>query len=85
MQITACTVFNSGAIACVSPPLSHTEPGDEEGLNYTVIMDNAPGPDLDDESLQIGVLPDPGNFKLLDSSYNIGSTNLIRIMVGLKN
>ena len=51
------------------------------GLTYTIRVDNSPGLDPNVESLQIMVLPNPGNFELVDSEYNIGSTNLIRIRV----
>ena len=48
-------------------------------------MDNAPGPDpLANASLQISVLPNPGSFQLVDTEYNTGSNNFIRIMVSLK-
>ena len=45
--------------------------GDENSniLNYTVIMDDVPGPDLTVESLQIRVKPNPGNFTLLTTQY----------------
>ena len=45
--------------------------GDENSnvLNYTVVMDNAPGPDLTMESLQISVEPNPGDFTLLTIQY----------------
>ena len=51
------------------------------GLTYTIRVDNAPGLDPSIEGLQIAVLPNPGNFELVDSDYNIGSINLIRIRV----
>ena len=63
--MTDCTTLNSSAIACVTPPLTTKQQGDGDGLNYTIIMDNAPGPDLSMESLQITVLPNPGNFILV--------------------
>ena len=55
--------------------------GDSDGVNYTILIDNAPGPDLTVMSLQISVLPNPGNFTLVDNEYNIGSGTAIRIMV----
>ena len=72
--MTNCTVLNSTAIACVTPPFtlnSLTMEGNENFnvLNYTVIMDNVPGPDLTMESLQIRVVPNPGNFTLLTMEY----------------
>ena len=80
-QMTSCTVINSTTITCVSPPLTRLKPGDADGLNYTIIMDHAPGPDLSIESLQLRVASNPGNFRLIDSTYNAGSTIPIRIMV----
>jgi hypothetical protein len=58
----------------VTPTLtSFTTEGDagtNNALNYTVIVDNAPGPDLITmESLQISVKPNPGNFTLLTTQY----------------
>ena len=39
-------------------------------VKYTVVMDNAPGPDLTAmASLQISVKPNPGNFILLTTQY----------------
>ena len=73
--MTNCTVLNSTVIECVAPPLiSLTNLGNEyfndiNVLNYTVIMDNAPGPDLTMESLQMRAVPNPGNFTLLTTEY----------------
>ena len=83
--MTHCTVINSTAISCVVPPLTRLQPGDTDGLNYTIIMDNASGPDRSNENLQIKVAPNPGNFRLIDSAYNDGSTTPIRIMVFRKS
>ena len=58
------------------------QPGDSDGITYTILVDNAPGPDpLANASLQISVLPNPRNFELVDMEYNTGSSTLIRIMV----
>ena len=59
---------------CVTPPLtSFSMEGDGAGndlVNYTVVMDNVPGPDLTTmESLRISVKPNPGNFILLTTQY----------------
>ena len=80
-QMTSCTLINFTAISCVIPPLTRLQPGDADGLNYTIMADNAPGPNLNNENLLIRVAPNPGNFKLIDSTYNAGSTTPIRIMV----
>ena len=79
--MTSCTVINSSAISCVIPPLTRLQPGDTDGLSYIIIMDNAPGPDLSNENLQIRVEPNPGNFRLTDSTYTTGSATPIGIMV----
>ena len=66
----------------MTPPLNRMQPGDEDGITYTVRVDDAPGPDpIANVSLQISVLPNPGNFTLVDTEYNSGSNNVIRIMV----
>ena len=58
------------------------QPGDEDGIAYTIRVDNAPGPDpMVNVSLRISVLPNPGNFELVDTEYNLGSNTVIRITV----
>ena len=67
----------------MTPPLNQTQqPGDDDGITYTIRVDNAPGPNpMVNASLQISVLPNPGNFELVDTEYNSGSNNVIRITV----
>jgi hypothetical protein len=48
---------------------------DRDGLNYTIILDNAPGPDRTLRSLQITVQPNPENFVLK-------TTNIAQLMNG---
>ena len=79
--MTSCTVINKTAIGCVVPPLTQLQPGDAGGLSYTIMVDNAPGPDPNSEKLQISVEPNPENFKLVESEYNTGSSAPIRIRV----
>ena len=80
-----CTVINSTAIRCVTPPLNRIQLGDEDGISYTIQVDNAPGPDpMVNASLQISVLPNPGNLVLIDSIYtaqDIATSSPIRIRV----
>ena len=78
-------MINKTAIGCVVPPLTRLLPGDADGLNYTIILDNAPGPDLSNENLQIIVEPNPENFELVESEYNTGSSAPIRITVSLND
>ena len=74
------------AISCVTPPLNRIQQGDDDGITYTIRVDNAPGPDpLANASLQIRVLPNPGNFRLVDTEYNSGSNTVIRITVSLNS
>ena len=66
----------------MTPPLNRMQPGDEDGITYTIRVDDAPGPDpMFNASLQISVLPSPGTFILVDTEYNSGNNNVIRIMV----
>ena len=82
LPTTLCQVLSSMAIACVTPPLNQIEPGDVDGITYTLRVDAAPGPDPQTNvRLQISILPNPENFRLIDTEYNIGSNTLIRIMV----
>ena len=74
-------VVNSTAIKCVTPQLTVSGQGERATLNYTIIVDNAPGPDLNIEGLQITASPNPGNFMLLTTQYNTGSSAPIRITV----
>ena len=61
------------------------QPGDSDGISYTIQVGNAPGPDpLANASLQISVLPNPGNFMLDDLIYttqDIVASSPIRIRV----
>jgi hypothetical protein len=74
-------------MSCITPPLNQIQPGDDDGITYTVRVDNAPGPDpIANASLQISVLPNPSNFMLIDSTYtpqDIATSSPIRIMVVL--
>lgn len=79
--MTSCTVINSTAISCVTPPLSRLQPSDRDGLNYTIIMDNAPGPNLADKTLQIFVLPNPENFRLISTEIHQEINGSIKISV----
>ena len=65
--------LSSSSLSCLSPSLDHKPlGGDQEDnftLSYTLVLDNAPGPNLSVESLQIRVLSDPGSFTLLTTEY----------------
>ena len=63
------------------------QPGDEDGVSYTLQVDNAPGPNpMVNASLQISVLPNPGNLVLIDSTYttqDIATSSPVRIRVAI--
>ena len=80
-QVTECTAMNFSTIVCVAPPLLRIPLHDTDGLNYTLLMDNAPGPDLSLDNLQITVLPNPKNFMLLTTTYAELINGLIQISV----
>ena len=67
-QVSKCEAYNETSIGCVTPPLTGLQPEDGDGLNYTIVMDNAPGPDLSRNKLRLHVLPNPGNFILNTTS-----------------
>lgn len=81
MQSTLCTILNSTAISCITPPLNRIRADDTNGVNYTIRVDDAPGPNLTNVSLQIRVLPNPEKFVLIDTEYSINSGTVIRIIV----
>lgn len=66
---------------------SEVETENREGstieLNYTVIMDDAPGPSIYKEELQLAVKPDPIISEIQEDSrvYKIGSKEAITIIV----
>ena len=62
-------------MSCVTPPLTRIPLHDSDGLNYTIIMDNAPGPDLALQRLQIIVRSNPENFTLITTSTHENDMN----------
>ena len=59
--------------------------GSDVILNYTIIMDNAPGPSICEAELQLSVKPNPVIIEVQGDSriYRIGSEEAITIIVGL--
>lgn len=83
-QNSSCKVHNSTAISCETPTLARVQSKDTDGLNYTIAMDNASGPDLTVESLRINVLPNPENFVLITTSIKQQQNASILISVNDK-
>ena len=73
-------------LTCIAPMLipdpSVSDSGQE--LNYTVIMDNASGPDITQSSLSLVLNPDPIFIGILDSDrmVPVGTNSIITITVG---
>ena len=67
-------------LACVAPmllPQPSISDLDQE-VNYTVILDNAMGPDIAEFSLRLNLLPDPIFLGILESDTEVPiRTNLI--------
>ena len=87
--MTNCTVLNSTSITCVTPSLTsfsmERNGAGSDLVNYTVIMDNAPGPDLTAmESLRISVKPNPGNFILLTMQYITNEQPLFMVQIAVR-
>ena len=65
MQDTTCTVIDETRMSCITVPLvpagvlRRQADNTTQNVSYTVVVDNAPGPDLSNLLLQLNVLPDP--------------------------
>ena len=75
----------SDTLACIAPmllPQPSFSDLDQE-VNYTVIMDNAMGPDIADSNLRLDLLPDPIFRDILESDTEIliGTNSTITITV----
>ena len=72
-------------LSCIAPELM-PEPSlndTDQDINYTVIMDNAMGPDITESSLRLILLPNPIFIHILDSDtvVVIGTNSTITITV----
>ena len=60
---TPCTVVDFNSMSCLTPPLTtgrnRRQVATAENISYTVVVDNAAGPDFSNPLLQLNVLPDP--------------------------
>ena len=72
-------------MSCIAPELLPVpSPSDiDQEINYTVIMDNAMGPDITESSLRLTLLPNPIFIGILDSDtvVVIGTNSTITITV----
>lgn len=96
-NLKVCKANGNFDLQCLTPELTNTWTFDDyqkrqtrsrDGsirriLNYTVIMDNVPGPDTNATSLILYVMPDPVFTEIRESDriYHVGSGNTISIMV----
>ena len=75
-------------LKCIASTLSPSPDNDSyfgQELNYTVIMDNAGGPDITQPSLRLVLRPNPNFTGILemDRTIPLGSNPIITIIVGL--
>ena len=72
-------------LLCIAPELLPVpSPSDiDQDINYTVIMDNAMGPDITEPSLRLNLLPNPIFIGILESDRMVptGSSSTITITV----
>ena len=73
----------SDMLLCIAPELlPRPSPDDiDQDINYTIIMDNAMGPDITQSSLVLTLLPNPSFNGILDSSVPTGTNSTITITV----
>ena len=85
IQDSVCTVVNSTTIRCLTPQLtSSPQTADPDGIMYTLLVDNAPGPDPSE--LRITVRPNPTDFMLNTQEIQIGADSpFIQIFVSFTN
>ena len=63
-------------LVCIAPALNVSNPMGSS-INYTIIMDNAPGPS-DSGGLRLSLAPDPS---IVTTDYTVGAGTLITIEV----
>ena len=82
MQV--CKAQSSYLLHCTGPQMPFVGNGNQQ-LNYTVIMDNAPGPSTDNAQLQLRLRPNPVFVEIQESDrVYTGSDDRITILVSQK-
>ena len=71
-----CRPESSTLLVCTAPALSGGDPVDSN-INYTIIMDNAPGPS-NSGGLRLSLAPDPS---IVTTDYTVGAGTPITIEV----
>ena len=76
-----CRPESNTSLVCTAPALSGGDPGDSS-INYTIIMDNAPGPS-NSGGLRLSLVPNPSiaTNSLSTTDYMIGTVAPITINV----
>ena len=81
LQRTVCRSESSTLLVCTSPALSGGDPLDSS-INYTIIMDNAPGPsNSGDLRLTLVANPNIDTDGLATTDYTVGAGTPITINV----
>ena len=72
-------------MTCVVPAFSSSS--ELTNVSYTIVVENAPGPDLSQESLILQTVADPvfaeDGSAIADSTYIIGSKSLLTLQVSI--
>ena len=80
LQRTVCRSESPTLLVCTAPALSGGDLGDS--INYTVIMDNAPGPSNTGD-LRLSLVPDPSiatdGSALVDQQFRSGAVIQITV------
>ena len=76
-----CRPESPTLLVCTAPALSGGDPMDSS-INYTIIMDNAPGPNSSGD-LRLSLVPDPSitTNGLATTDYTVGAETPITINV----
>ena len=78
-----CRPESPTLLVCTAPALSGGDPMDSN-INYTIIMDNAPGPSSSGD-LRLSLVPNPSiatdGSALVNSQFTSGTVILIRVHI----
>ena len=81
-----CHARSGTSLVCTAPSFSGGDPLDTTSINYTVVMDNAPGPS-NTGLLGLSLVPDPSiptdGSALLNAVFTTGNVIQIRVNCSL--
>ena len=87
LQRTLCRPESPTLLVCIAPALSGGVPMDSS-INYTIIMDNAPGPSNTGD-LRLSLVPNPSiatdGGALVNQQFTPGTVIQIRVHIHISN